>query len=125
MDTTLLTDPSVLGAFRFTGSRFRMLDGVGVFDPRVGDLFLDSEPTTPGTTWSRTLTGGKITQEKWIRTVGATNLKTIDYTYSGGKVSTEVRKVYAENGSTVVAQMTLTYSYSGNAVSGIVATRDV
>ena len=125
MDTTLLTDPSVLGAFRFTGSRFRMLDGIGVFDARLGDLFLDSEPTTPGTTWSTTITGGKVTQEKWVRTAGATNLKTIDYTYTVNKVTTEVRKVFATDGTTVVAQNTLTYSYTGNVVSGIVATRDV
>jgi len=125
MDTTLLTDPTVVGAFRFTGSKFRMLDGIGVFDPRLGDLFLDSEPTTPGTTWSTTVSGGKVTQEKWVRTAGATNLKTIDYTYTGNKVTTEVRKVFAEDGTTVVAQNTLSYSYTGNVVSGIVATRDV
>jgi hypothetical protein len=125
MDTTPLTDPVVLGAFRFTGSRFRMLDGIGVFDARLGDLFLDSEPTTPGSTWSRTVVDGKTTQEKWVRTAGATNLKIIDYTYSGTRVSTEVRKVYADDGTTIVAQMTLTYSYTGSSVTGIATTRDV
>ena len=86
---------------------------------------LDNEPAAPGTTYSNTITAGQVTQEVWKRTAGLTNLKTIDYTYTAGKVDTEVRKVYASDGATIVAQMTLTYSYTGPTVTGIVTTRDV
>lgn len=91
----------------------------------TNDLFLDAEPTTPGNTYTNTKSGTQITQEKWVRTSDSTNLKTIDYTYTSGKVTTEVRKVYAANGTTVVAQMTLTYTYSGSTVTSIAATRDI
>ena len=78
-----------------------------------------------GTTYSITKVGARVTQEKWTRTVGATNLRTIDYTYVGNRVSAEVRKVYAADGSTVLAQITLTYSYTFSTVTGITTTRDV
>jgi hypothetical protein len=90
-----------------------------------GDFLLDNEPDSLNNTYSNTITGGKVTQEKWIRTVGATNIKTIDYTYTGSKVTTEVRKVYATDGTTIIAQMTLTYTYTVSTVTGIVSTRDV
>lgn len=122
---TQAADPTVLGAFRFNGSSFRMKDNIGVFDARLGDLYLDAEPTTPGTTWGATRVDGRVTQESWVRTADLTTIKTIDYTYTSGKVTSEVRKVYATNGVTIVAQMTITYSYNGNVVSGIVTTRNV
>lgn len=89
------------------------------------ELFLDSDPTTPTNDYSITRVGNQVTQEKWIRHADSSNLKTIDYTYSGGKVSTEVVKVFAANGSTVLAQKTGTYSYSGNQVTGIAWVRNV
>lgn len=93
-------------------------------DPN-GDLFLDAEPTTPDNTYSNTIVSGKITQEKWIRTGDSSNLKTIDYSHSGSKVSTEVRKVYAADGSTITLQMTVNYTYTGSLLTGQTVTRDV
>lgn len=92
------------------------------------EFLLNNEPTaeTGATdcTYTPTISGGKVTKETWTRN-DTTKVKTIDYTYSGSKVSTEVRKVYASNGTTVTAQVTWTYSYSGNTVSSATMTRDV
>lgn len=90
-----------------------------------GDFLLDNEPNSLGTTYSNTFTGGKLTQEKWARTAGGATLKTIDYTYTGAKVTTEVRKVYASDGTTIAAQMTVTYTYTGSTVTGETLVRDV
>lgn len=93
------------------------------------DLYglLETDPPTPGNTYSNTIVGGKVTQEQWVRTVGGTTIKTIDYTYSPGtpRVITEVRKVYDVNGTLIIAQVTLTYTYTGNQVTGIATVRDV
>ena len=90
-----------------------------------GDFLLDNEPDSLNNTYSNTISGGKVTQEVWVRTAGATNIKVIDYTYTGPKVTTEVRKVYATDGTTIIAQTTMTYSYTGSVVTGITVTRDV
>lgn len=90
-----------------------------------GDFLLDNEPASLHNTYSNTILSGNVTQEVWVRTVGATNIKVIDYTYTGARVTTEVRRVYALDGTTIIAQSTLTYSYTGSFVSGIVVTRDV
>lgn len=72
-----------------------------------------------------TRTGNKVNQEAWRRTADSTLLKTIDYVYSGNNVTSEVAKVYAEDGATVVAQKTLLYTYQGSTVTAITGTRDI
>lgn len=87
---------------------------------------LDNEPVAIGTTYSNTKVGNKITQEKWVQTVGAFTIKTIDYTYTGNKVTTEVRKVFdAATGLVIIAQVTITYSYTGSTVTGETVVRNV
>ena len=89
------------------------------------ELFLDAEPTTPNNTYSNTIASGKVTQEKWVRTSDSSNLKTIDYTYTGSKLTTEVRKVFDTDGTTILAQMTLNYTYTSSTLTGETVTRDV
>lgn len=121
------------GEVRYNGTRFSFRDATGEFDPRTGgsgiteaNFFLDADPpTAPNNTYDITRSGGQVTQERWRRTSDSSNLKTIDYTYVGGRVSTEVRKVYASDGTTVLAQITVTYSYSGGTVTGATVVRDV
>jgi hypothetical protein len=95
----------------------------GTADP-YGDLLSDP-PTTPGTTYTNTYSAGKITQEVWKRTAGLTNIRTIDYTYTGGSVTTEVVKVFATDGTTIVAQTTRTYTYTTGKLTGEVMVRNV
>ena len=67
---------------------------------------------------------GQVSKEEWKRNNG-TYIKTIDYTYAVGKLATEVRKVFAADGLTVVAQVTWTYIYGGGLLTGATMTRDV
>ena len=93
--------------------------GLALYDAERANTYLDflleNDPPSPATVYSYTVAGGQVTQEKWLR--GDTSkLKTIDYTYSGGKVATEDRKVYATNGTLVLAQKTGIYTWlSGQA----------
>lgn len=90
------------------------------------DALLDGDPGRVDTTYSVTYTGGYATQEMWINTGNSRPIKQIDYSYTGNKVSSEVRVVFAESdGTTIIAQKTITYAYSGNIVTGATATRDV
>lgn len=87
---------------------------------------LDNEPVSEGTTYTLTRLGNKVTQEKWVQTVGSNVIKTIDYTYTGNLVTQEVRKVYDRaTGLTVIAQVTIVYSYVGNSVTSETITRNV
>ncbi len=89
------------------------------------ELLLIGEPTAVNTTYSNTLSGSLPTQEVWRRTADSTLIKTIDYTYNTGKLATEVRKVYAADGTTIIAQLSFTYSYTGSNITGKVITRDI
>jgi len=102
-------------------------DGVGVTVAALIaiEMLLVTEPTTPNNTYSNTPSGLFITQEKWVRTSDSSNLKTIDYTFTGSQLTTEVRKVFDTDGTTILAQMTLTYSYTGLTLTGIVAVRNI
>lgn len=102
-------------------------DGVGasVLTLASNDLLLVAEPSDPDTTYSNTLSGLQVTQEKWVRTSGGARLKQIDYTYTGLKLTTEVRKVYASDGTTIVAELTLNYTYTGLTLTGETAVRNI
>ena len=90
---------------------------------KLVDQLLEATEISTGTTYTPTYTSGQITLETW--TVGGTNIKTIAYTYSGSKVSTEVRKVFASNGTTIIGEVTLTYNYTGSTVTSITQVRNV
>jgi len=98
----------------------------GVVTDVSNATLLDDEPGSVATTYSNTISGGKVTQEKWVNTGNSFTIKQIDYTYTGSKVTTEVRKVFsATDGTTVIAQKTINYTYSGSALTGETITRDV
>jgi hypothetical protein len=92
------------------------------------EFLLDNEPTAEtgatDATYSNTYSGNTITNETWKRN-DVTNIKTVDYTYTGNRVTTEVRKVFAADGTTIVAQVTYTYTYTGNNLTSATMIRDV
>jgi hypothetical protein len=66
-----------------------------------------------------------LTLEAWKRT-DATLIYTLAYTYALDKIATEVAKVFATDGTTIVAQGTRSYSYTGGGLLDVVTfTRDV
>lgn len=89
------------------------------------DFLLEVDPPAPTNDYSNTVVGGKVTVETWKRNFDSSNLKTIDYTYSGILLSQEVRKVYAANGITITAQLTIVYTYSGSRVVSATVTRNI
>lgn len=113
----------VAGVERDTGGNLVLKDAAS--SRKLVDLLLETDPDEAATTYSVTYAGSKVTQEKWAWTGSGLTIKTIDYTYLGSKLNTEVRKVYDATGAIVVAQETITYSYSGSNITGATATRDV
>lgn len=95
---------------------------------RYYEFLLENDPIAEtGATdasYAPTYSSGKVTKEEWKRN-DTTLIKSIDYTYTGQKLTTEVRKVFAANGTTIVAQVTWTYSYTGNTLTSSSMTRDV
>lgn len=63
--------------------------------------------------------GDLLTLESWKRT-DTTLVYTLVYTYALGKIATEVAKVFATDGTTIVAQGTRTYSYTGGGLLDVV-----
>lgn len=89
------------------------------------DFLLDNEPDSVGITYANTLVGNQITVETWTNTSTTNKIKTINYTYTANKLTTEVRKIYDSTGIVIVAQTTMTYTYTGNRVTGITTVRNV
>lgn len=92
------------------------------------EFLLDNEPTaeTGATdcTYTPTYSGIFVSKEEWKRN-DTTLVKSIDYTYTGISVTSEVRKVFAADGTTIVAQVTWTHSYTGINLTGSTMVRNV
>lgn len=88
------------------------------------DFLLDSEPMTPSTTYTATWNGAVITNEAWYQS-GPTLLKNIAYTYTGSLLTQEVRKIFYSDGVTVVAQSTISYTYTNNVISSATYVRNI
>lgn len=89
------------------------------------DFLLDCEPDAANNTYAVTRTSGQVTKETWTLNATLKLIKSIDYTRSGQLVNQEVRKVFAADGLTVVAQLTVSYTRSGNNVTGASYSRDI
>lgn len=93
------------------------------------DFLLDCDPVgetgAVDCTYTPTYIGNLITLEEWTRN-DTTLIKSIDYTYDGSdRIITEVRKVFALDGTTILGQITWNYTYAANKISGGTMTRDV
>lgn len=126
--------PTEEGQVRLVGTDIKAYVGGAVVSLITGsgltyaEFLLDNEPTaeTGATdcTYIPAYTANKITKEEWKRN-DTTLIKSIDYSYTSGKVTQEVRKVFAANGTTIVAQVTWAYSYTGMDLTSAAMTRDV
>jgi hypothetical protein len=121
-------DPTVVGQILLNGTDFKAKDGVGVFNLRSGSgltpsahevllqliHFIDEGPAEGFTTGAtKTVTGTvKPTQILWKR-ADATKLVEENITWTGNVPTTIEWKIYAADGSTVLATVTDTISYSG------------
>jgi hypothetical protein len=101
-----------------------------IFDPKLAytarfiDQLLQGPPV--GSNFTVTVAGGASpTSFTWVFTATSKTILVVNYTYSGMNVATEVRQVYGPDGTTIVAQITITNSYSGSNLTGFTQTRDV
>lgn len=114
--TTLIT--------RDNNSHLTLQDGKVPLTRKLVDQLLEGlNIESVGTTEDETYTTGQLTES--LLKVGSTPLRRITYTYSGGILQTEVVQVYASNGTTVIGQVSKTYTYSSGQVSQITTVRDV
>jgi len=127
-------DPVLVGEITLNAGAIKARDVLGTFNLRSGtgltyiEFLLDCEPIDEtGATdsdYTAAYSGNYISLEEWKRN-DTTLLKSIDYTYTGNKLSTEVRKVFAADGTTIVAQVTWSYTYTGNKLTSAAMIRDV
>jgi hypothetical protein len=120
--------PTVPGAVSFDGSAFQFRDAAGIFDPRssagVSEAahkallqlihFIDEGPAegfASGAT--RTTTGTVFPSQVLWRRADNTKLVEQNVTWTGAKATTVEWKVYAADGTTVLATVTDTITYSG------------
>ena len=70
---------------------------------------------------------GTINYEEWHDTTWPTPqlMRRVDFTYASGLVDTEVVKVYSTTTGAIIAQATITYSYSGGLMQSYSFVRDV
>ena len=95
------------------------------YTTKMVDWLLANEPNQEGITYELTRTGELVDQERWEFTSSGLAIKTIDYTRASGLLSQEVVKVYGSDGTTVVAQVTITYARSGGVLTGSTRVRNV
>ena len=122
-------DPPQLGQIGYVSGAFRLKDSAGVFDPRSGGggiteaqhkallqliHFIDEGPAegfASGAT--KTVTGTVFpTQELWFR-ADATKIVEKNITWTGALPTTIEYKIYAADGSTVLATVSDAITYSG------------
>jgi hypothetical protein len=120
-DNLTFTDP-------VTGTKTLAQLSVAASGVSYNEFLLTNPPTaetgTPDCTYTPTYVAGLITLEAYRRS-DSTLVKTVDYTYTARKVTSKIVKVFAANGTTIVAQLTWTIVYTGNIVTSETATRDV
>ena len=120
------SNDAVVFVSRDVNDHMTYIDGKTPLTRKLVDQLLEAfEISSVGITYSNTISNNQVTQEVWKITAGSLNLKTIDYTRTNNNVTTEVRKVYASNGSTVIGQVTLTNTYTGNNLTGTVQVRNI
>lgn len=127
-DSTATIVAQVTFSYVYAGgvlTSFTMTHDIGGAFVQSIDQLLESDPVSVGVSYSVTYSAGAVSFERWARTVGGTTYKRIDYVYTAGLLTGEIRKIFASDGSTVVGQLTVSYSYASGLLAGSTQTRDV
>lgn len=122
------TDPTLVGEIRRNGSDLKAKDGSGVFNLRSGAgltadqhrvllqliHFIDEGPADGFVTGAtKTVTGTVFPTQNLWRRADSTKLVEQNITWTGVLPTTIQWKMYAADGSTVLATVTDTVAYSG------------
>ena len=122
-------DPTIEGQIGYRAGSFRLLDSVGVFDPRTGGTGLTPATHRPldqlvhgiaeDSFEEVTYTGNKVDSIIVWTTAGKTQkIREELFTYTGNNITTIVTKQYDGSGVLIAGEtMTETIAYAGNKVS--------
>ncbi len=86
---------------------------------------LVATPSDRAITFAATRTSGQVSRETWTYTATSLLLKSIDYTRVGGLVTSFVTKIFAEDGTTIIAQTTDTIARTGGVVTSGTTVRNI
>ena len=86
---------------------------------------LVATPTDRAITFAATRTSGQVSRETWTYTATSLLLKSIDYTRVGGLVTSFVTKIFAADGTTIIAQTTDIIARTGGVVTSGTTVRNV
>jgi len=86
---------------------------------------LVATPSDRAITFAATRTSGQVSRETWTYTATSLLLKSIDYTRVAGLVTSFVTKIFAEDGTTIIAQTTDTIARTGGVVTSGTTVRDI
>jgi hypothetical protein len=89
------------------------------------DFLLASDPDRVTANLTITRSSGLVTTLTWVNNSTSKTIKTVAITRSGGLVSSIVTKVFAANGTTIVAQLTKTLTRTSGLVTSVAISRDV
>jgi hypothetical protein len=86
---------------------------------------LVAPPSDRAITFAATRTSGQVSRETWTYTTTSLLLKSIDYTRVAGLVTSFVTKIFAADGTTIIAQTTDTIARTGGVVTSGTTVRNV
>lgn len=86
---------------------------------------LVATPSDRAITFAATRTSGQVSRETWTYTATSLLLKSIDYTRVAGLVTSFVTKIFAADGTTIIAQTTDTIARTGGVVTSGTTVRDI
>jgi hypothetical protein len=104
--------------------RYRLID---LLPGSNYDFLLDCEPDAINNLYANVRVHNRVMRETWTNTFTTKLIKSIDYTrgYCGHLVLQEIRKIYAPDGLTIVAQLTVVYTRTAGRITSAVVTRDI
>lgn len=90
------------------------------------DVLLEGDPVFSDVTYTPTYGSGYVNDELWAFTGSGLTIKTIHYVYNMDlTLGSELRRVYASDGTTIVGQLTITYTYSSGDLVSLQKVRNI
>lgn len=101
--------------------------GTSIGSTQMPDFDLAIDPVFPSHTYTKTHdVNDNVIQEQWKRNSDNSLIKQIDYTYTTGSVTQEIRRIYNTTGSTIIGQITIVYNYDiNNQFTSYTVTRNI
>lgn len=89
------------------------------------DFLLNNNPMEPNNTYNIYYNNGQVSSETWTNNTTGTLIKQINYTFTGSVITRQVRQVFDSTGVNIIAQLTISSTYSGTTLTSYTAVRDI